>query len=114
MATSFYKLVVTTANNLVKHGLSRSDAFKASYQFFYSEESKRLNLAIVTFEKQDGTTHTRVVVKNWWDVQRPMGGKSKEGLHIFCDLSKHIVNKYTGKKTGTIISTYNIIKQWKN
>ncbi len=62
-------------------------------------------LALLTFQKKDGTVERRVVASDWAQYYTPTGkGKGKPAdLHLFADMAKVV----TGK--ACIISTYNVL-----
>ena len=81
---------------------SRSTALQSAWLIV--NKSKQ-NIALLTFEKNDGTISRRVVSENWAEYCPPTGtGKPKPaGLQLFADIAKFLAGN-----DRCIISTYRV------
>lgn len=104
MKNSIKTFVCTLAAQLRKNkpSYTRTDAMVRAWIIVKQEFE---NLALLTFEKNNGTKCTRVVSPNWSKYHTPTGtGKPKPaGLELFADMGKHFVGQ------PCIISTYRVL-----
>ena len=75
-------------------GSTWAEAFGRAWATMRDAQAKGASLELVTFEKKDGSTTTRVVTSDWPKFSAPRGGSPRpDYLRVVADLAKVATGK---------------------